>query len=334
MHTMIVGNRDGAKLKLQVLDGASALPGFLSCMLSVYKRKDNYAARNMMDEEWLMCQADAGNLLVFSFVRENGDCAVSMAALKSAKFDGLIDLSSLVVNPKYRGFRLGDLMTGYIIQQCEEAGFDLIYSPIVTHHAQTSTMYERHGFTPTGFLFGDCDAAKHMAELKLNSQKLSLAIYIRNSGEKRNVNIFIPENLTSLAQDIYMPLNVSLFIDYRERIPSMECALEHEQDEYHKSLFVYLWRCGNDLHQRINELEAQHTGELQTYHIYLNIKDFHAVNGYKVLSTLGYKFCGFKPLCGNGEFMVMCKMCEIFVDHTELQMSDALTKLFERVNSY
>jgi len=334
MHTIVARNKNGANLNLKVLAGKSAIPGFLSCMLSVYSRKGNYANHLMMDKKWLTAQADAGNLLIFAFADQDGECAVSMVAVKNAKFDGMIDLSSLVVNPKYRGFRLGDLMTEYILRQCEDEGFDFIHSPIVTHHKRTGEMYERHGFTPTGFLFGDCDAKKHLAELELSSQKLSLAVYMRNRGENRAVNVFIPESLVPLAKDIYEPLGTTLNIDHRERIPAAGCDLEHVQDEYHNSLFMYLWKGGMGLRFRIDELETRYTNTLQTYFIYLNIRDPHAINAYKVLTSMGYKFCGFKPLCGSDEFIIMSKVHETLIDAAELQMSDALTKLFERVTGH
>ena len=328
---MVAKNKDGQELKLNFVSGKGAVRGSVECMCSIYESKSNYANPGMLDYDWLMHRINAGIMNVYTLVTEDGTTAATLAATKNQTFNEVTDISSLTVNPGFKGYRLGDIITAHTISECEKDGYSLLHGPIVMYHTVTSVMYENHGFAPVGFLFGDCDATKHHAELGIAAKKHSVGLYVRNSGKDRSVCIYIPKHIEQCAQEVYESLRVAPTFKHDEKDLEDRCILNYEQDENHRALYTYIWKCGDDLSSKIGRLEQDYAHALQTYYIYLSITDPGAVKGFETLRGLGYRFSGFKPLCGSDEFLIMSKVSNELVDYSELKMSAPLSSLFERI---
>lgn len=323
--------KNGKEIKLNILSGERAVSGALECLRRVYGDKDNYIIPGMLEPEWMKNEIREGKLYVFTAITDNGQPIGTLSAKRNRSFEESIDISSLAVVPEYNGFGLGDLLTAHVVSECEKAGHSLFYSPIVMWHSITGKIYEKNGFVPTGFLFGFCDAGKHLAELNLTSEKHSVGLYIRHNRKIEGLTIHVPEYIKPFAKEVYASLGVSPTIKCSDKPLERTSVLKYEQDEYHKVLYIDIRKCADDLAQKISLLEREHKDALQTYFIFVNLKDPGAVRGFEVIKELGYEFSGFKPLYAGEDVAILTKKREVVIDYSEMQMTPALKSIFERV---
>lgn len=323
--------KNGKELRLNLLSGGRAVSGALECLNRVYGEKENYFIPGMLEPEWMKNEVREGNLYVFTAIADNGQPAGTLSAKTNRSRGGSIDMTSLAVVPEYNGFGLGDFLTAHVVSECEKAGHSLFYATIVMWHSITGKMYEDNGFVPTGFLFGFCDAGKHLAQLNLTSEKHSVGLYIRNNQKPEGITIHVPEHIKPFAEEVYASLGVSPLIKCGDKPLERTSVLKYEQDEYHKTLYINIHKCADDLEQRIIPLEREHEDALQTYSAFLNLKEPGAVQGFEVLEKLGYGFSGFKPLYAGEDVAVFTKKREVVIDYSEMQMTPALKSIFERV---
>ena len=322
---MLVKNKNGKELNLDILSGEDAVPGAIECLRLTYGDKENYYNPQAFDEQWVKNEVRAGNIKIFTAIAGNGDPLVTLSATRARNFEKALEAGVLARNPEYAGFNLGDLIIEHTVNECVNAGNSLLYACIVMHHSLVGEACEGYGFVPTGFLFGACRDK--------SSQKQSWSVYVKNSGRTEPIALYIPEYIGLFVKEIYESLGISPIIQCPKSPFSAQCELKYEQDEYHNTLYIYISKCGGGLREKISGLEQEYNDNLQTYSIFLNINDPGAVEGFEMLKELGYEFSGLKPLCGNNEFIIMSKTREGLIDYTELKMSSALKSVFERVKS-
>ena len=322
---------NGNTLPFTFVTGEEAVKGMRECLLSVYGQKGNYVSPNMMGEDFLLESIQRGGTRLFAAISQDGTAAAAVAAKNNPHFEKSFEICSLAVRPEYRGFRLGDVITGHVLDECGRADSSLFYAHILMFHTRVSTIYEGKGFVPTGFLMGVCDARKHLSELSCHSRKHSWSVYVKNSGQSKPKTLYVSERLTGLIGNVYAALGTAPVIDSSDLNPFEGCHVEYEQDEYHKTLYIYVLTSGNSLREEVEAIERNYADELQTIVLFLNINDTGAVYGYETLKQSGYVLSGIKPLCGDHEYILMSKTKGVVIDTTEFQMTDALKSLFERI---
>ena len=325
---MVATNKCGEKLKLEIVSGEDALPGAIDCLLHVYGAKENYHNPKVFDKQWMTKKIREESKNLFTAISQYGEPLVTISAKKARYFDKAVELGTLAVNPKYTGFGLGDLIFRHILSECEKAGNVLFFAHVVMVHTMASSMVENHGFTPTGFLLGEIN---DNARLYKSSRKQSFSVYVKNSATSENATIYVPKYIEPFAKTIYESLSATPDIKDRRDPFGDQCELTYEQDECHKTLYIYISKCAECLREKIYELEQNYNEALQTNIIYLSINDSGAIGGFEILKGMGYKFSGLMPLCGNNEFIIMAKTREVFIDFSELKMTFAQRNLFERI---
>lgn len=325
--------KSGKNLSFEILGGINAVEGAVECLRSVYVSKDKYFNPKAFDPEWLKNEINAGRMHLFTIMLDDGMSIATCAAKKNTPFDDSLELGMLAVNPAYGRFGFGSKIFKHTFDECLRREYSLYYAYVVMHHSVSGKMLESFGFEPVGVIFADCNIKKNLVPCAV-SQKQSHSVYVKNEKNIGHASIYIPTHIKPFAQEVYESLGVSCVVNCDE-LPlfSGDSVLECEQNEKHKTLDIYLWKCGDNLRQSINSLEGDCSGELQTYNIFLNVKDPSAILGLRQLTELGYRFSGMIPLCGNHEFVIMTKTNNVLIDYNELKMSNKLQQLFERIIS-
>ena len=319
------------QLNLTFIRGEDAIPGLISCLKSAYGSKDNYVNPRAFEPDYLKSEIKQGKMEVFTGFTEDNIPVVTISAKKNPRFGRAFEICSLAVCKEYKGQNLGSRMVDYVMDFYKGKSNPLVYAHVVMFFSLICIACEDNNLKPTGFLFGVCDAKKHMAGLNITSTKHTWALYVRNNETKLTDTVYVPKRLNNITNHIYGTLGIEPQINNDETRPLKPSAIEYEQDEYHKTLYLYISASGLDLSDEINQLEENYTGSLQTYIVFLNINDETAIYGYETLFKSGYKFAGLKPLCGECEYILMTKTNNIIIDNAELEMTDSLKYLFERI---
>jgi len=320
-------------LSVAFIKGRDAIPGKISCLISAYGSKDNYVNPRAFEEEYLSDEIRQGKMEVFTGLIEEDKPVVTISAMKNQRFEKAWEICSLAVCTKYKGQNFGSRMVDYVMDFFKENNNPLLYAHVVMFFPLICKACEDNGLVPTGFLFGVCDAKKHMAGLCCKSTKHTWALYVRNNKQSdgETDTLYISRRLNDIINHIYGTLGIKPLINNDEIKPVKLSFIEYEQDEYHKTLYLYITVGGTDLAEKLNQIEENHTGPLQTFIAFLNINDETAIYGYEILSKHGYKFAGLKPLCGEYEYILMTKTINIIINNAELQMTDSLKQLFKRI---
>jgi len=327
---MLIQNKISKQMLELFFDtGKRAVKGAISCLLRVYGSADQYTYPKMFDEDYLIGKISCGELKVFTGVIKDGTAVVTLS-VKHNPGERALEIISLAVDPKYRGFGLGEIITEHLISECMDAGNSLFYALMVVYHTKSAVVYERKGFIPTGFLMGVCDARKHCTQMNITSQKHSWAVYVKNSENLDIGTIYIPSQLTGFVRQIYSSLRAAPNIISGMHKAADTSFIKYEQDEYHKTLYAYAMECGYDLIKKMEIIEQNYTDELQTVVLFVRINDPSAEYGFTALSEAGYRFTGLKPLCGDHEYLIMSKTKAVIVDKTKFRMTDSLRHILER----
>jgi len=326
---MLVQNKnDSRQIEINFIKGEHAAHGMTECMLSAYGNSGNYFNPGMFDEEHIKSEIKAGSLDVFLGETEDGTPLTTLSARRNPFFEQSLELCSLAVNKDYRGLNLGAVTINHLVNEFKKS---ILYARVVTIHTLVADVLESHGLLPFGFTFGVFNAKKHLNELNLKSEKISLGIYVRNNGQSTVKPLYIPEKLAQFTQERYSALGITAEINNKKVQPGEKTQTEYLQDEYNLALSIFVFKCGQDLTERIGEIEKSYTSRLQTFDLYLNINEPSAVYGYEALVKAGYKFAGLMPLCGEYEYIIMSKLNDVFIDTSELVMTEKLTNVFERI---
>ena len=316
-------------LELKFLSGEAAAAVTASCLLSVYAKKENYVYPDMLDKEYLATKIRDGGIQVFAAVGGSGTPAATLSC-KKAQGERAVEITALAVHPEYRGFNLGERMTRHLLSECEKAGASRFYALMVMFHTQSAALYEKLGFVPTGFLFGVCDAKKHLTQLEFATQKHSWCLYVKNNAAADAGAVYVPKCLKALVSEIYASAGASVNIAADACAPAAPGRYSYARDEHHRTLYITVAASGTDLREWLETLEQEHT--LQTAVAYLNISDPGAPHGYETLKAAGYRFAGLKPLCGEHEYMILSKTGRVLIDRAEFQITESVRRLLERIS--
>jgi len=330
---MLLKNRNGTELDLQLFSGKSEVNNAINCLLSVFGSKENYYHPERFDAEYLENEIEKGNLVLYvGKTKEDGVSVpvITISLLKSLYFNKAYEFSTLAVYEKYRGFHASEAFTKMVLEDITKKGESLFYAYAVMFHPHsTITLYE-NGFVPTGFVPGISRADKFLSQLKLNSQKHTYAIFVKNDKTVTLEPIYVPLQLADLTREVYESLGESPVIETAGD-SAARTVTEHNYDSINETLFVYVFECGTDLPDTVNRLQVEYNTSLFSSIIFLNINEPSAVYGFEVLKNLGYAFNGFMPLCGKCEFAVFTKTDGVYIDYDELQMTDELKSFYERI---
>ncbi|MCL2035959.1 MAG: GNAT family N-acetyltransferase [Oscillospiraceae bacterium] len=330
MEKVSLINKSGRRIDLTFHKGEQSVRGLIDCMASVYGIPSNYANSFMFDVEVIREKIRQGKLVPFAAITDDG---IPAATLSYKKHHGMRggEIGALVVNPEFRGFNLGQIITEHVLSECKKKDVSLLYAHMVMYHAQSGRAYEKLGFIPTGFLFGAVDSKKHLAQLNLASQKISWAVYVKNDGSNGGT-VYVPSHLKGFVREIYTSLGADVqFADESGKLNETS-HIEYKQDDYHKTLNIDIIASGRDLRERLEMLEKEYTDELQTSMVLLNISEPGAVYGYEVMRAAGYRFFGLNPLAGERETIIMSKINRVLIDSAEFQLTVPAQRLFERVS--
>lgn len=308
----------------------AVLEGLLACIWEEYG--DTYIDKRVYDLDWLMAETAAGHLLTAVAVTAGGEAAACICLRENTPFYGVGDLSIHVVRKAYRGYGLGTPLVAWIMDMPETKRFSAIGSHNATFHTMSQRESYSCGLRPCGMLFNLYLSRGFVHSHANIGEKLSYAVATMPL-DRREVSLCPPEEHRAFVTDYYREVGVPVRLLTAEG-PARESGLDAWEDEAHRTLFLCLERCGSDLEEQVSALLKQYGEEaLQTATACLELSSPTAPWGYRVLTSLGFRFSGLQPFCRGKQYMLLHHPMGLEIPFERLCIDPAYEAMFRSVRA-
>lgn len=308
--------------------------GMISCIRDEYG--NTYFKRDFYNPSYFKKETESGHITFLVAETKEGRIA-GMLALKSFETgEGICEIASQIFRKEYRGYGLAFPFFEYGMEILERRHYSAAYCLPVLFHDVTQRLLYRLGLRATGFLLNvfDMQRITHSYRNGRNT-KHSQGIQVRAMEKRDAGKIYLPEEHRAFCRRIYESLEVAYCMAEEGtdegKIPSVS-GLEFWQNERQSSLEIQLYSVGMDLEEQLQQIYRKFPLiRRQTANLLLNIGDENAVWAYEKLKGAGYFFTGLKPLCRNGEYMILHHPGEVAVHFQDYVLSEEFSCLAEYV---
>lgn len=253
------------------------------------------ANQNFYLPELMAYLIQEGKIRVYLAIQD--DKVVSMEACESSEiFPKTLFMEGKMTLPSERGKGIAGQVLEKMLSDQGQTDMNSFYAYTKGNTPGIQKMLEKHGFRMTGFLFHD---------YKDRCSKNSNVVMIRNEGIRDVGDIYVPEHLSDFVKLVYDPFAIS----YRIRSGRYPCEgktdVQRIADRNHENLTLVIHHAGRDFKQVIQgQIYEFSKCPMQTYQIYINMKDYSAIYAYQILISMGCTFTGIKPIGSHAEYMI------------------------------
>ena len=277
----------------------------IACIREEYG--ETYFKRDFYDPAFIRKMHTEGAITFLVAQTEEGEI-VGILALKSFfPAETMCEIASEIFRKKFRGYGLAEPMLRYGMETIAQLNYSAAYALPVTFHSITQRILQNLGMTATGFIFSVyCTECAESSYSYGRCKKHSQGIQIRPMEKNDAGSLYLPDELTSIADQVYSRLGADYKICYANAPLDAKTRLYFTNDALHRSSSITLLRPGADLKAQIDRIRERYREiPLQTFNVFLNISDPVAPQAYRILQESGFFFTGFKPLCSEREILVM-----------------------------
>ncbi|MBR1857918.1 MAG: hypothetical protein IJ797_00280 [Selenomonadaceae bacterium] len=306
----------------------------INCIRDEYG--DKYHKRNMYDRNYILNQNETGRLKFYLAELDSGKVIGMIGLQRNLPSDTSCSIVSIITLREYRNYHMFWHFARYIYSRIRKLpNVSAIYCRMVTYHDITQKLMERLGLKACGFVpsLVIADQFQHSFQRDDNI-KNTLAIMIRKMNKHDVGTIYLPAEHVEIAQKIYNSLRLKYDINTEPISLSGTSEVLVTNDDIHKSCTIEILSSGEDLMTKINDIHSKFTSQYQTFNIFLNISDKRAVVAYKELVKLGYFFTGFKPICGQNEFMILHNARNVDIHFDSLKLTKSFAELKDYVKNF
>lgn len=336
MKNLIVQNKKGNILSLVLRKfNEGDEEGIIDCIRDEYG--DTYFKQDFYNPAYIKKQEREGKITFLVAETESHEIAGIMTLKRLCPEENMCEMASQIFRKKYRGYGIAIPFIRYGMMILLSGYYSAAYALPVLFHSVTQRLLYRQGFKATGFMLNvfDMDMITH-SYFRDRNQKHSQGIQIM-AVKKRNAGILhIPEEHWEFCRKIYDNLGVAYKISNGKKgVPVRKLSeITFTNNERQSSLEICVRNIGKNLVYKIYQLHTMIPLKgKQTANILLNCNDDHAVGAYTVLKKMGYFFAGFKPLCGEREYMVLHHPGEVKIYFGEYTLSGEFAMLMQYVKA-
>lgn len=311
----------------------------IACIRDEYG--ESYFKKDLYNREYIKEKAKDGTMIFLVAETLFGEIAGMMMLKSHCPGENVCELASQILKKKYRGYGLSMFFAEYGMEILLAESYCAAYSLPVVFHDITQRIAYRLGLRATGFILNVFDTEKisHSYESGRNS-KHSQGIQVRSVKKENAGTIYIPKEHQAFCRAVYGRLGVryKLAKDKKEEKKSPlekmpeKSVLTYRNDDAQSSLEISICSVGKDLGKKLIEIYERYplTGK-QTANVFLNCSDRYSVCAYRLLEDRGWFFTGLKPLCGDGEFLVMHHTGDVEIYFEDYVVSREFKPLLEYV---
>lgn len=306
--------------------------GMIACIRDEYG--DTYFRRDFYQLDYLKKEAASGHSMFLVAEDKDGRIAGMMVLKERFPEETMCEMASQIFRKQYRGYGLAMKFFEYGMEILRSGPYSAAYCLPVLFHDITQRLLYSLGLRATGLILNvfDMDKIKHSYKNGRN-HKHSQGIQTMKLHKQEAGILYLPMEHRTFAASVYDRLGVSYRINTEEKNTAIPAggSIRYQYDPAESSMEICIISIGTDTLERIRLLHSFYPLKgMQTYNIFLNINDSHAIAAYYFLSKMGYFMTGFKCLCSEREYMVLHHPGEV-----EVYMEDyVLSSEFALIASY
>ena len=297
---------------------------------------DNYNTPEFYNKDMIIQRYNEGKVIFQVAELDTGEIVACLNIKRNFPRENYCGMGTGIVLKAYRKYHIFEPLIKYVMEQIHKLpNVTAIYAVLVMYQEITQHLIDRLGLTACGITPSMvlADTFIH-SYAKDDNQKLTFLFSVANIAKSDVGKIYIPEEHAHIAQDIYDSLKAKCDIETKSLELNGKSIIHVEDDQIQQVCSIYIDEAGVDLRDRIIEIEAQRQQSLQTFNVFLNIKDEKAVTAYEILKHMGYFFCGLKPLISNDrEIMIMHNPKKVAIHFDTLLTIENYTPLTDYVKN-
>jgi hypothetical protein len=298
--------KDGASLEVDI---RFALPREAEKIVALMKRQHGGSYMpSFYKAEWIREMMEKGVMRFAVAVIEDGAIAGVIGADVENIFTGSMDLILQVVDKSLRGFGMGKILQGFILDSPDWEKYTCIYGHCLCLDIVSQKNHIHYGYEMTGALlnryFFDRNS-EFFANLDL-PLKYSTIVACLPKAKKDAGRIYAPAGKEHYIEDVYRSLGASFtFEEGRPVPPAARLSLTITQNDPHRYLELFVLENGPDLGWIFHQtLEKYRVIENQTYNVFVNLNDSGCPETCRILEDHGFFFTGIQPLSGRYEYAI------------------------------
>lgn len=297
-------------------------PSFRRCIEDFYG--GGYPYPEYLEEDLLLEQCAAGNMLVLCGVRGDGEIVSTSAARMEGDFAGSVLLLLRVVRRAYRGMGVGkaqeERLLGMLAQREDVSS---LYADVMTHDCVSQGSLARRGFVLCGIRLMLYRNRVMVPDLALDRDgKMSQAVMCRREHVRDVGSLYCPPEHELEVCRIYGELGVSCRILAAENAPCTErTEMSWEREPLHNTHIWMIRRTGRDFPELLRRGMLNWRAQWDTTVLcYLNMKDNAAVFSYRRLCEAGFFFTGIKPMQTGAEYLLLAFIGEQKIRYGDIHL--------------
>jgi GNAT superfamily N-acetyltransferase len=308
-------NREGLSLEV---DPRPARPGDVPRIISLMRKQhgESYMP-SFYREEWVREKMEQG-LIRFSVAElPDGSIAGMIGADREGIFPGSLILILLVVDRSLRGFGLGKLLYGSILETVSRDPCTCIYGHCLTLDTISQSFHAANGFKMTGLIIDRYrfDAASpYLAGMALPAKYSALVACLPR--DKRDAGVlYVPQAYVPFVKEVYDSLGAACAIapglpassgsDPASFPAEGEGIFSSVQNDIHRYCEMVVSRTGRGLREKLGGLIDSYEGlEGQTFNLFVSMNDPGCPGLCAFLEKRGFFFTGVQPLSGLNEYLI------------------------------
>lgn len=234
------------------------------------------------------------------------------------------EIGVAVVDPKYRGRGIMQLLLNYLIEQAKGGGFIALFGNAFTMHTVSQKTNLKFGFHETALELGALppESIQPMRERALKGAGHVIS-YFNYIGEAEKYKVFLPPRHKDMLEKIYGKLGIKRSFEsgrgFSEgRLPE-ESALQLSIKPFHRTATIEVTGYGSDLERRVEAklVELQNKG-FNALYLELPLKDPLTASATERLEELGFFFSGLLPDYSGGDTLrLQYYNTDVFYDEIE-----------------
>lgn len=222
------------------------------------------------------------------------------------EFPRTLYLKSKMTHPAYRQFGIGREITRRFMREIDFSGFDAAFAYALTYNDASQVLLNRYRFAVTGLVYNSFLKSEDIPGCTTPMPKRSHAVMVKNLGTADAGRLYLPEMYHETARAVYRSLGVTAVFDAAGAPLCGRTVCRIQDIPEHQNTEILIDQPGEDLQTRLEAILSVYKHRpLQTYNVYLNIKEPSAVDAFRLLREKGFLCSGFQPLMHEREYAIL-----------------------------
>jgi serine/threonine-protein kinase RsbW len=291
------------------------------CIYRTYKY--TYLNEDLYFPERIVAMNKDGRMVSSVAVTMEGEVIAHFALLPRPN-GKVAEIGVAVVDPKFRGRGVMQLLLNYLISEAKKRGFIALLGNAFTMHTLSQKTNLKFGFLETALQLGAFPPGSILPirekDLKGAGHVITFFKYIK---APERYKVFLPPRHMDVLGEIYSKLNIKRSFESVDNLPSdplpEESVIQLSIKPFHKTATIEVKVNGADIEKRVKAklIELDNKG-FNALYLDLNLKASSTVEVLRRVEGLGFFFSGLLPDYSDGDILRL-QHYNTVVDYEEIE---------------